>query len=74
MYEELKELASGKKERVYAAYEMEDIDIFKSVKENKYCIDWSPSEASYNYYYFEKEDFERDFIMSFKPDEEKLLG
>lgn len=71
LYEELKDLASGKRERVYAAYGMADIDIFKSEKENKYCIEWSPNEASYNYYYFEKEDFEKDFIMAFMPDEEK---
>lgn len=71
LYEELKELASGKRERVYAAYGMADIDIFKSEKENKYCIEWSPNEASYNYYYFEKENFEKDFIMAFMPDEEK---
>ena len=71
LYEELKELASGKRERVYAAYGRADIDIFKSERENKYCIEWSPNEASYNYYYFEKEDFEKDFIMAFMPDEEK---
>ena len=70
-YEELKELASGKRERVYAAYGMADIDIFKSEKENKYCIEWSPNEASYNYYYFEKKDFEKDFVMAFMLDEEK---
>lgn len=71
LYEELKELAFGKRERVYAAYGMTDIDIFKSEKENKYCIEWSPNEACYNYYYFKKEDFEKDFIMAFMPDEEK---
>jgi hypothetical protein len=71
LYEELHELMSGKRERVYAAYGMADIDIFKSERENKYCIEWSPNEASYNYYYFEKEDFEKDFIMAFMPDEEK---
>lgn len=72
LYEELKELKSGKRERVYAAYGMADIDIFKSEKENKYCIEWSPIESSYNYYYFEKEDFEKDFIMAFMPDNEKI--
>lgn len=75
LYEELKELSSGKRERVYAAYGMADIDIFKSERENRYCIEWSPNEASYNYYYFDNENFEKDFIMAFMPDEEKnLLG
>ena len=71
LYDELKELISGKRERVYAAHGMADIDIFKSDRENKYCIEWSPNEASYNYFYFEKENFENDFVMAFMPDEEK---
>lgn len=74
LYKELHELMLGKRERVYAAYGMADIDIFKSEKKNKYCIEWSPSEASYNYYYFEKTNFEKDFIMAFMSDEEKILG
>jgi len=46
LYNELKELISNKKERVYAAHGMADIDIFNSKRENKYCIEWSPNEAS----------------------------
>lgn len=71
LYEDLRELMSGERKRVYAAYGMADIDIFKCEIENKYCIEWSPNETSYNYYYFEKEDFEKDFIMAFMPDKEK---
>lgn len=32
LYKELKELVTGKRDRVYAAYGMADIDIFKSEK------------------------------------------
>lgn len=70
LYDELKELVSGKRKRVYAAHGMTDIDFFKSGKENKYCIEWSPNEASYHYFYFDMKDFINEFVESLKPDEE----
>ena len=72
IYQELMELVEGKRERVYATHGMADIDIFKSGRENKYCIEWSPNEASYHYFYFEKENFMNNFIRAFMPDDEKV--
>lgn len=70
LYGELKELVSGKRKRVYAAHGMTDIDFFRSENGNKYCIEWSPSEASYHYFYFDAKDFIDNFVESLKSDEE----
>lgn len=72
IYKELMELIDGKRERVYATHAMADIDIFKSKRENKYCIEWSPNEASYHYFYFEEGNFINNFVRAFMPDEEKV--
>lgn len=64
-YEELQELVSGKRDRVCAVYGMGDIDIYKCKEKNKYCIEWSPSPSSYQYYYFEEENFINCFVNAF---------
>lgn len=69
MYDELKELVSGKRKRVYAAHGMTDIDFFKFGKENKYCIEWSPNEASYHYFCFVEKDFIDNFVECLKPED-----
>lgn len=72
MYQELMEMVEEKRERVYATHGMADIDIFKSKRENKYCIEWSPNEMSYHYFYFEEKNFIDNFVRAFMPDEEKV--
>ena len=72
IYQELMELVEGKRERVYATHGMADIDIFKSIRKNKYCIEWSPNEVSYHYFYFEEENFMNNFVRAFMPDDEKV--
>lgn len=72
LYQELMELVEGKRERVYATHGMTDIDIFKSKRENKYCIEWSPTEMSYHYFYFEEENFMNNFVRAFMPDDDKV--
>lgn len=72
IYKELMEMVEDKRERVYATHGMTDIDIFKSKRENKYCIEWSPNEASYHYFYFEEENFINNFVRAFMPDDEKV--
>ena len=71
IYQELIEMVEDKRERVYAAHGMTDIDIFKSRRENKYCIEWSPNEMSYHYFYFEEDNFINNFVRAFMPDDEK---
>ena len=71
IYQELIELVNDKRERVYTTHGMADIDIFKSKRENKYCIEWSPNEMSYHYFYFDEENFINNFVNAFMPDNEK---
>jgi hypothetical protein len=56
LYNELKELKEGKKERCYFAYGMADIDVYKSGK--KYIIMNSPTEAFYHEYELSEKEFD----------------
>ncbi len=71
LYDDLKKLINEEIDRLYLAYGMTDVDIYKSPRNNKYCIEWSPSEMSYNYMYFEEENFMLDFVNALEPNEEK---
>lgn len=70
LYNELKKLMNKEKERVYAAHGMADIDFFFYPRKNKYCLEWSPNEASYNYFCFTEEEFTK-IVDAIAPDEEK---
>jgi hypothetical protein len=71
LYDDLRKVVSGETERLYLAHGMTDIDIYRNKTTNKYCIRWSPNDSSYNYMYFEEENFLLDFVNALKPNTEK---
>lgn len=67
LYDELKELIQGKRDRVYTTYGMEDIDFSCDSNRNHYCIEHSPIEGVYNHYWFTKNDFIDNFVSALDP-------
>lgn len=68
-YEKLKELQGKKRETLYLAYGMSDIDI-RRVR-GGYSISYSPCESICYTFYIKKSEFEEKVIDAFAPDEEK---
>ena len=57
---ELLMLINNKKERLYLAYGMANIDIYK--RNEKYEIEWSPNDGQDDIFVIEKNDFEKNFV------------
>lgn len=53
LWNKLKNLLDGKQDRVYSSYNMCDIDFFK-VNEDKYGIEYSPTDGTYVIYYMKR--------------------
>lgn len=70
--QELLELKSGKRDRVYGTYGMGDIDIVSSPLIGNYSIEWSPMPGVYDIFDFrDRKKFEEKFIAVFTADSNK---
>lgn len=67
LYGELVKLSKGAKERVYSAFGMSNIDFWYDSSDKKYCIEWSPYDGVYFYFFVKKQDFEENFINVLMP-------